>query len=168
MEAQNAEYWIDRLGLVAHPEGGYFKETFRSPEILQEDSLGQDYIGSRNASTAIYFLVTAEKPSHFHRLATDEIWHHYAGDALELIFIHPNGDLESKWLGKSDAKGCMPQLIAPAGSWFAGRVASGFALCGCTMAPGFDFADFELAGRQMLLEAYPAHAEMIDALTAKA
>ena len=110
MAAQNAEYWIDRLGLIAHPEGGYFKETFRSPEILQEDSLGQGYIGSRNASTAIYFLVTAEKPSHFHRLATDEIWHHYAGDALELIFIHPNGDLESKWLGKSDAKGCMPQL----------------------------------------------------------
>jgi predicted cupin superfamily sugar epimerase len=165
MKAENAEYWIERLGLTAHPEGGYFKETFRSPQILSEESLGQGYAGTRNFSTAIYFLVTAEKPSHFHRLATDEVWHHYAGNPLELVFIHPSGELESKWLGKSGEGHCMPQVLAPAGSWFGGRVAEGFALCGCTMAPGFDFADFELAERNALSEVYPQHAEIIRLLT---
>lgn len=168
MEAQNAEYWIEQLGLIAHPEGGYYKETFRSPQILSEESLGQGYAGSRNVCTAIYFLVTSEKPSHFHRLATDEVWHHYAGNPLELVFIHPNGELESKWLGKSEAAHCMPQLLAPAGSWFAGKVVEGFALCGCTMAPGFDFADFELAGRNALTETYPQHADIIRLLTSGA
>jgi predicted cupin superfamily sugar epimerase len=165
MAAQDAEYWIRRLGLTAHPEGGYFKETYRSPLWYSEDCLQPDYDGSRNASTAIYFLVTADNPSCFHRLGTDEIWHHYAGEPLELIFLDLQGKLTSKWLGKSDFEGCRPQVLAPAGCWFAARVATSFALCGCTMAPGFDFHDFELASRKDLTFAYPDHIDLITALT---
>jgi predicted cupin superfamily sugar epimerase len=165
----DAEYWIAELGLEAHPEGGYFKETFRSAQTLPESALGK-LSGDRSASTAIYFLVTAGHPSHFHRLATDEVWHHYAGDPLELVFIHPDGALESKWLGKDIAGGCLPQVLAPAGSWFGGRVHAqgGYALCGCTMAPGFDFADFELAERNALAAAHPQHAAIVTALTREA
>lgn len=163
----DAAYWITKLGLQPHPEGGYFRESFRSARVIPASALGGSHLGDRAASTAIYFLVTAEQPSHFHRLATEEVWHHYAGSPLELVFIHPDGKLSIQMLGKDLAAGGLPQCVAPAGTWFAGRVHApgGYALCGCTLAPGFDFADFELAQRKDLLAAYPQHAREIIALT---
>jgi uncharacterized protein len=161
---EDAAYWIAQLGLQPHPEGGYFRETYRSPLTIPAPD---GYAGSRSASTAIYFLVTAAEPSHLHRLATDEIWHHYAGDSLELVIIHSNGNLETKILGKDIANGCALQVVVPAGTWFGGRIVAGgrYVLCGCTMAPGFDFEDFELGERHELLSQYPEHREEILALT---
>lgn len=156
--------WIKRLGLLPHPEGGYFRETYRSPLVLPTEAL-PDHGGDRSSCTAIYFLVTANAPSRLHRLATDEVWHHYAGDPLELVVIHPDGRLEYILLGSVDVQGCLPQAVVPAGTWFGGRVMGEYALCGCTMAPGFDFADFELGTRAALLEAYPRHSQEIIALT---
>jgi uncharacterized protein len=164
---QDAAYWVDRLGLIPHPEGGYFKETYRSGMNLPSEALAGDYVGDRSASTAIYFLVTWDNPSHLHRLGTDEVWHHYAGDALELVAIHADGRLERRMLGKDLDKGEMPQLVVEAGAWFGGRILrqGGYALCGCTMAPGFAFADFELGKREALTIAFPQHAEIIAILT---
>jgi uncharacterized protein len=172
----DAKYWIDRLGLEPHPEGGWFKETYRSDLELPQEGLGDGYAGSRSASTAIYFLVTWDRPSHLHRLGTDEVWHHYAGDALELVMLaggsgaeadDQDGHVERRLLGKDMDRGEELQMVVPAGVWFGGRVLreGGYALCGCTMAPGFAFADFELGEREALLEAYPGCAEEIVALT---
>lgn len=160
----DADYWIDRLSLLPHPEGGYFRETYRSPLSLDGDGL-PGLQGSRSASTAIYFLVTDYAPSRLHRLATDEVWHHYAGDPLELTQIHPDGRLETILLGNSPHASGLPQLVVPAGVWFGGRVLGAFALCGCTMAPGFDFADFELGDRDGLLTTFPQHEAVILSLT---
>ena len=159
-----AQDWIERLGLLPHPEGGYFRETYRSSLELPEGAL-PEYNGKRCASTAIYFLVTSDAPSRLHRLATDEVWHHYAGDPLELVVIHPEGRLEKILLGSMLEAGCLPQAVVPAGTWFGGRVMGEYALCGCTMAPGFDFADFELGEREVLIHAYPQHSIEIKALT---
>jgi uncharacterized protein len=163
----DASYWISQLDLQFHPEGGYFKETFRSTDVLAGDALGSRYAGARAASTAIYFLVTADRPSRFHRLQTDEIWHFYAGDALEICCIGADGALEIKTLGLSLGEGQSPQLLIPAGTWFGARVQHGgsYTLCGCTMAPGFDFADFELADRGTLQAAFPEHQAIIESLT---
>jgi uncharacterized protein len=161
----DARFWIAHLDLQYHPEGGYFKESFRSGHVLAD--LEPGYAGSRVASTAIYFLVTADRPSRFHRLQTDEIWHFYAGDTLEICCIHPDGRAEALHLGMQVQAGDTLQALVPAGTWFGARVAAGgaYTLCGCTMAPGFEFDDFELADRAALQAAYPAHAALIAALT---
>ncbi len=161
LHRHDAQFWIAQLGLEFHPEGGYFKESYRSGLSLQLS------VGARAAGTAIYFLVTADRPSRFHRLQTDEIWHYYQGDALEICCISPEGQLEIKVLGADILAGESLQLLVPAGTWFGARVRAGetYTLCGCTMAPGFDFADFELATRQSLLQTFPEHALLIQALT---
>jgi uncharacterized protein len=162
-----AAYWIEKLGLIAHPEGGYFKECYRSALAVSAPEIGTAPDYSRNICTAIYFLVTADGPSHFHRLKADELWHHYAGDTLELKGIHADGRLETWLLGKDVNQYAEPQQCIPAGTWFGATVAAGgrFALCGCTMAPGFDFADFELAERPSLLAEFPQHRDLIVSLT---
>jgi predicted cupin superfamily sugar epimerase len=160
-----AGFWIAHLGLLAHPEGGYYRETYRSTLQLSGDGLPPAYAGPRAASTAIYFLVTAGHPSCFHRLQTDEIWHFYAGDTLEICCLSADGVLEVKRLGMDVASGdCLQQAI-PAGTWFGARVAGEYALCGCTMAPGFDFQDFELGTRAAMVAQFPAHGALIQQLT---
>ena len=156
-----ADFWIDHLGLELHPEGGYFRESYRSALALQLAA------GERSASTAIYFLVSADRPSRFHRLQADEIWHFYRGDALEICCIAPDGRLEIHVLGTAILAGESLQLRVPAGTWFGARVRAGgaYTLCGCTMAPGFDFADFELATRHDLLQTFPQHASIVRELT---
>lgn len=160
-QRHDAQFWVAQLGMEFHPEGGYFKESYRSSMDLQ---LAR---GERAASTAIYFLVTADRPSRFHRLQTDEIWHFYQGDALEICCISPDGRLEIQLLGADILAGESLQLLVAAGTWFGARVRAGgaYTLCGCTMAPGFDFADFDLATRQDLLRAYPQHAALVHELT---
>ena len=159
----DASYWIDRLGLQAHPEGGYFRETYRSADRLDAGALGGRYDGPRPASTAIYFLLTSEAYSALHRLKSDELWHYHAGAPLTVHVIDREGGYRSHRVGLDLDAGQRPQAVVPAGCWFGASVdePGGYALVGCTVAPGFDFADFELADRDRLTRQFPEHAELI-------
>jgi predicted cupin superfamily sugar epimerase len=153
---------IARLGLAPHPEGGFYRETFRSPEVLATRR------GPRPASTAILFLLPAGTFSALHRVAADEVWHHYDGDALELSTLDDAGARADVRLGHDLEAGQLPQATVRAGLWQAARPVeggAGFALCGCTVAPGFTFEDFELGARDALLAAFPDHAELVRAFT---
>jgi len=154
---------VNRLELQPHPEGGFFRETYRCNE--QFVPTGAEEI--RNVSTAIYFLLTRDNFSAFHRIKSDEVWHHYLGDALEIHMITPDGEYELAKVGKKMDQGERPQFVVPAGTWFASRVVDGgsFGLAGCTVAPGFDFADFELAGAAELIQACPRYSGIIQKLT---
>ncbi len=155
-----AEAIVAALGLVPHPEGGYYRETFRAPLVLA--GLAQ---GARAASTAIYFLLPAGASSALHRVRSDEVWHLYDGGPLELVTIDERGVLEVHLLGRDLGAGQRPQHVVPAGVWQGARPVGGAVLCGCTVAPGFDFADFELPDRAELVARFPAHREHIVALT---
>lgn len=159
-------YWIDHLDLQAHPEGGYYREVYRASDQLGPTALPARYEGARAMGTSIYFLLTATGFSAFHRLQTDELWHYYTGTVpVDLWMIDAGGRLTQQRLGPVAAEGMHFQVVVPRGSWFAAEAAGGYALTGCTMAPGFDFADFELADRAVLTAAYPAHAALIRRLT---
>lgn len=162
-----ASDWIQRLNLQPHPEGGYFRETYRAEESVGGENLPARFGGARAFSTAIYFLLEAGQFSAFHRIKSDEVWHLYAGGPLEIIAITPDGAALSERLGVNLAQGEQPQRIVPAGHWFASRPAAGvpYALVGCTVAPGFDFSDFEMASRDDLLRLFPSQAELIGELT---
>lgn len=158
--------WIQRLNLQPHPEGGFYRETYRAAEIFTAPSLPGRYGSDRSASTAIYFLLHDQNISHFHRLQTDEIWHFYAGDPLLIHVIEETGAYKSLTLSNRIDHPDEPQVIVPAHSWFAAHVVDfkGFALVGCTLAPGFDFADFELGEREKLIPEFPRHAEILEKL----
>jgi predicted cupin superfamily sugar epimerase len=138
---------VRRLGLVPHPEGGFYRETFRSPQVLHLPD-GR----TRPASTAILYLLPAGSHSAWHRVASDEVWHHYAGGALRLFRLGAGEQV----LGPDH-----PQAVVPAGVWQAAEPMDGAVLCGCTVAPGFDFADFELGETEPLVRAHPAEATLI-------
>lgn len=158
------EYWIQKLGLSEHPEGGYFKEVYRSQELISKRCLPQRYTSYRPFSTSIYFLLTHERHSAFHRIKSDEIWHFYSGSPLSVYILHPTGKLFVKALGPDASDGQSFQFAIPRGCWFAAEVAerNGYTLCGCTVAPGFDFEDFELAEKEKLLQWYPNHRNLIN------
>jgi predicted cupin superfamily sugar epimerase len=155
--------WIDALQLQPHPEGGYFAESYRAEEAIPAQALPDRYQGERSFSTAIYFLITSEKPSRFHKVASDEGWHFYDGSPVRLHIISPQGDYTSVLVGCDLEKGILPQYVVPANHWFAAEVAEpdGFALVGCTVAPGFDFVDFDLAKREALIADFRDHREVI-------
>ena len=165
----DAAFWIDRLDLRPHPEGGYYRETYRASESVGADALPERFGGARAFSTAVYFLLTEDAFSAFHRIRSDELWHFYAGDAVTLAILGAGGksELTTASLGRGAARGQAPQVVIPAGSWFAAEIASPgkFALVGCTVAPGFDFADFELGDRATLLAQHPQHRGVIERLT---
>ena len=160
----SADEVIERLGLVPHPEGGFYAETFRAQALPVAAGSSP-----RSASTAIYFLLKAQEFSALHVVSSaDEVWHHYWGDALELHCFDAGGQHRQVRLGAAFAEGERPQHVVLRGELQAARVTAGphgFALCGCTVAPGFDFADFRMPGRAELLARLPAHAELITALT---
>lgn len=155
------------FGLEPHPEGGYFKETYRSAESINEEYLPFRFKSSRSYSTAIYYLLSGNDFSAFHRIQSDELWHFYTGSALNLFVLHENGQFELIRLGSNMTNGEVYQAVVPAGSWFASQPSEpdGFSLLGCTVAPGFDFNDFELARRDELVAQYPEHAELISRYT---
>ena len=148
---QDGGYWIRELQLIPHPEGGYYRVTYTSQ--LRVPTLG----GERAASTAIYFLLSGRDFSAFHRIASDELWHFYAGNALVVYVIDAAGNSSEM---RVDGVGSF-QAVVKAGCWFASRLEEpvGFALVGCTVAPGFDFADFELAKRAELVAVLSAAPE---------
>jgi predicted cupin superfamily sugar epimerase len=158
----DAAVLVKSLGLALHPEGGFFRETWRSPLLLREVP-GRS---TRAASTAIYFLLPSGAFSAFHRVASDEGWHHYDGDPLDLHLIDERGEHQVVALGRDFARGERPQYVVPAGTWQA-AVPRGdrYTLAGCTVAPGFDFADFEMPARSDLVARFPAHAEIVTRLT---
>jgi uncharacterized protein len=157
------------LQLSPHPEGGYFRETFRSADPVRRTGDGAS--ADRAAGTAIYFLLPGGTFSAWHRVASDEIWHHYDGRPLELHTIDPAGTYGVVRLGRDLARGERPQGAVPAGWWQAARPVAppggdtSYALCGCTVSPGFEFADFEMPTRAALRQRFPQLGEIVDALT---
>lgn len=162
-----AAYYIDKLGLSRHVEGGSFKETYRSSMMLNQSQLPSSFHNHRNVSTAIYFLLEHGQFSAFHRIASDEMWHFYDGAPLVVYEILNDGTLRTHHLGKNLEAGETFQCVISAGSWFASRCETpeAFSLVGCTVAPGFDFEDFELADRNKLISEYPQHQSLINQLT---
>jgi len=161
------EYWIQKLGLVPHPEGGFYREVYRAGESVAEEGLPRRFGGPRPFSTSIYFLLRSGDVSRFHRLKADEIWHFYEGGALLIHILGRGGEGRVIRLGRNPEAGEAFQAVVPAGVWFGAEVGSsdGFSLVGCTLAPGFEFADFELARRADLLAECPGHPEIISRLT---
>lgn len=158
---------VQRLQLQPHPEGGWFRETYRAAESIAASALPRRFGGERSISTAILFLLEAGQCSRLHRIQADEVWHFHAGDPLIVVEIGVDGRLKTTRLGGDLAQGAVYQHVVPAGVWFGAAPAEGgrFALVGCTVAPGFDFADFELADRDRMLAEYPAHQDWIRRLS---
>ncbi|MYZ43342.1 cupin domain-containing protein [Schauerella aestuarii] len=151
---------VHHLALQPHPEGGFYRETYRSPETVTcADGV------SRSASTAIYYLLCDGAWSTWHRIRSDETWHFHAGTALEVHELLPDGELRTHRLG-ADPHQTVFQATVQAGHWFAAEVAdpASFALVGCTVAPGFEFSEFELADTDLLLQDFPAHEALIKRL----
>jgi predicted cupin superfamily sugar epimerase len=162
-----AQTYIDTLQMQAHPEGGYFKETYRSLQLIDVTQAGGGTSVPRSVSTGIYFLLEKNNFSAFHKIQSDEMWHFYAGQALEVLEFNERGELGCTRLGSDILGGEVHQHVVPANTWFASRVAAGgsFSLVGCTVAPGFNFADFSLADRAMLVALFPQHSKAIAELT---
>lgn len=159
-DSSRADTIVQRLGLQPHPERGYFRETYRAAFSVACDT----HDGVRAASTAIYFLVTASEPAtHLHRLRSDEVFHLYDGGPLEIVRLFPDESWDVGRLGMNLDAGERPQIVVPAGTWFGTELAAGASHClvGCTVAPGFEFADFELAQGPELEARYPGAAERI-------
>jgi len=177
-----AAYWIKKLALQPHPEGGYFREIYRSRDQIPATALPARYGGPRFFSTSIYYLLVGKQISALHRLASDEQWHFYDGDTLLLAMIAPDGTFRKVHLGRDPTRGEQFQAVIPAGMWMGARLTApavairrlkdcgrtnrrGYALIGCTVAPGFEFQDFEVGQRSDLLERFPRHRKLITALT---
>ncbi len=158
---------VKQHNLLPHPEGGFYKELYRSKGIISAKELASEFNGARNYCTSIYFLLTSANFSGFHRIKQDEVWHFYSGAPLTVHVIDENGNYTAHKVGFSLEKNLAPQLVVPAGCWFASSVdeAHAYSFVGCTVAPGFDFDDFELAERESLINEYPQHKEIISQLT---
>jgi predicted cupin superfamily sugar epimerase len=156
-----AQKIVQILALEPHPEGGFFRETWRSPLALA----GLPHGAPRAASTAIYYLLPAGSFSALHRVASDEVWHHYDGDPVQLHVLE--GRVHQTFLlGRDLAKGERPHYVVPAGAWQAAvPIGPRWSLCGCTVAPGFDFADFEMPSRAEMLRLLPDHESVVMRLT---
>lgn len=161
----SADFWIDHLGLEPHPEGGYFRETHRSPVTVHPPGFG----GPRHLTTTIYFLLKAGQISQLHRLRAEEMWHFYTGSSLTLHQLRsPNGYVTAQ-VGPHAEHGHLFHTVVPSGVWFGATVddarPGAFSLVACTCSPGFAFEDFTLANRDEMLEGFPAHADVIRMLT---
>jgi len=157
----------EQLGLVAHPEGGYYIQTYKSAESISHTALDPRYPGARATGTAIYYLLEPGTFSELHRLKSDEIFHFYLGDPVEQLQLWPDGSSRLITIGSDLSRGHTPQLVVPKDVWQGARLLAGgsFALLGCTVAPGFEFDDYESGAREPLIRQYPAQRELISSLT---
>ena len=157
---------IQKYNLEPHPEGGWYKQTYKSEEQIPADALPERFGATRSFSTAIYFLLEKGSFSAFHRIKSDECWHFYAGEPLLIYIIDQNGELKTITLGNDLKQGQSFQYVVPANCWFASRPAPGSEYCfvGCTVSPGFEFEDFELASAAELAAIYPEHKKIIEQL----
>lgn len=154
---------IATFNLQPHPEGGFYRETYRNPETTS-NPVNEN---KRNLATAIYFLLTSDNFSAFHRIKQDEIWHFYKGSTLHLHILNKSGEYLLIKIGNNILKGEVPQYCVKAGDWFAAEVPlkTSFALVGCTVIPGFDFIDFQLGTKAQLTTLYPDYSKLINQLT---
>lgn len=157
-----AKYLIDKLKLQPHPEGGHFREVYRSDELVFKENLPKRYQGDRAFSTSIYFLLERGEISVFHRIKSDETWYFHDGDTMEIFMIDLKGNLHKKMLGPVIDEGNCLQLTIERGQWFAARSTGDYTLVGCNVSPGFDFSDFEMAYHSYLIRLYPQHKAIID------
>ncbi len=160
---------INKLNLKPHPEGGFFNETYRSTGVIDKANLDEQFSGDRNYATAIYFLLTSDTFSAFHKINQDEIWHFYKGSSIKLHIISPEGNYSKVIIGNAIENGEHPQYVVPAKYWFAAEVVNNndYALVGCTVSPGFDFKDFVLPKHDTLITKFPQHKAVITKLTRK-
>ena len=167
MADKDADYYIEKLALEVHPEGGYFREVYRCEEGVVGPNLPSRYGTDRCFSTAIYYLLKDEQFSAFHRLKSDELWHYYAGSPMKIYSIEPSGDSKTITIGPDLDGNELLQAVIKRHCWFAARVKhlNSFSLVGCTVAPGFDFEDFEMGVQASLMREFPQHADLISALT---
>nr|WP_162497247.1 cupin domain-containing protein [Salicibibacter kimchii] len=156
MFLREASYWIERLHMVPHPEGGYFVENFSSKEKMEtfDGRLRKTY-------SSIYFLLEPSSPSHFHRLKSDEVWYYHAGDPLTVHIIHLDGVYEAIEIGPDLDAGQKLSTVVPAGAIFGSSVYANYALVSCVVSPGFEYEDFELFTQAELLADYPQHEQII-------
>ncbi|MGO1433913.1 MAG: cupin domain-containing protein [Ruoffia tabacinasalis] len=159
---QKKQTWIDYYNMEAHPEGGYFHQVLKSDETFKRENQSPTAL-----YTTIYFLLTDSNPSRFHRLTSDEIWYYHYGNPLTVHMITPEGEYQKVYLGTDIEKGQVLQAVVPKNTFFGSTVEEkdGYSLVGCMVSPGFKFEDFELFERQVLLEQYPKHTEIITRLT---
>jgi predicted cupin superfamily sugar epimerase len=164
---RDSGFWIKRLKMLPHPEGGFFKETYRSEEVARREHLPDRFSGERNFSTSIYYLLENNQVSKLHRIKSDEMWHFYDGCGLVIYSIDSKGDLNENKLGLNPDQHESPQVLVKAGDWFGAKVSKpdSFCLAGCTVSPGFHFDDFEMGDRNYLLDTFPEHEEIICKLT---
>ncbi len=157
---------ISLLQLQPHPEGGFYKETYRSPGSIASKNLPSQFNGERQFSTAIYFLLQQGDFSAFHRIKSDECWHFYEGKTIIIHVINEAGEYAVIYLGRSIEKGEVYQAVVPAGAWFASEPGPGtdYALVGCTVAPGFDFRDFEMADKKAMIHTFPQQEQLLNRL----
>ena len=159
---KTSKYYIDKLELSKHPEGGWFKEEYRSAESIPSTALDNRFDAERSISTSIYFLLEKGAFSAFHRIKSDETWHFYDGDSLNIHSISPQGEYKLYVLGLNIENGELPQITVPHGDFFAAETNGSFTFVGCTVAPGFDFNDFEMPKKQDLSALYPNHISLIE------
>lgn len=162
----NVQELIDFYQLQPHPEGGFYRQSYRSHITIDQAALPAQFKGDRLISTAIYFLLPAGTFAAFHRIQSDELWHFYSGVPVHIHVIHPDGHYELLKLGPTFQDDQSYQLKVPSGVWFAAEPSSsiGFSFVGCTVSPGFDFADFELATSDQLIEEYPDFRDIVSRL----
>lgn len=163
---QKAQEWIISLGLQPHPEGGYYREVYRSSEAVGGECFSPAFDGPRNFSTSIFYLLRSGEKSRLHKLKSDELWYFHAGSRLTIVMLRETGSQHVS-LGMDVSKGQFLQFPVPANTWF-GAFVSGddsFALCSCNVAPGFDFRDFEMGIRSDLLSRFPECKAEIEMLT---
>lgn len=165
--SHDASYWIEHLQLTKHIEGGYFNEAYQSELFLTHPGLPSSFPSARHCCTHIYFLLEKNQFSALHRIHSDELWHFYAGNPLIVYEINSDGTITEHLLGQDPSAGEQIFIYVKAGSWFGARlqINKGYALVGCTVSPGFDYADFELAEREKLISQFPMHKELIVSLT---
>lgn len=153
---------VEFYEMESHPEGGWYKETFRSQESITIEN-----IGTRNLMTSIYFLLESHQTSNFHRIKSDELWFYHSGSALTVHCILPNGEYKKIHIGPDFEKGQTYQALVPKGTIFGSTVdlRDSYSMVGCTVSPGFDFNDFELFNTSDLLKEFPQHQPIITQLT---
>ena len=163
MNSHDSQFFISKLGLTPHREGGYYKESIHSIETISDQDLIMSFEGKRKLYTSIYFLLTSNDISHFHRLKSDELWYYHAGSPLTIHVIEENGDYKEIKLGLNVDKGEVPQALVPKNTIFGSSVmdADTFSLVGCMVSPGFEYRDFELFTQNELLLKYPQHKVVI-------
>lgn len=158
---KSAKYWIQNLNLLPHPEGGFYKEVYRSLESF--NPIG--FKGARNYLTSIHFLLEEGNVSHFHSIKSDELWCYHAGDSLSVYVIYPDGKLDELNIGPDLKNGETLQAVVPAGTIFGSKSRGMYSLVGCIVSPGFDFQDFKLYSTSELLKNYPKHQKIIQELS---